>query len=252
MFMDKPLLAIFAHPDDESFLAGGALSLAAKKTKVKIIIATAGEKGRSHIDYEISDDGIAKMRAEELAAAMDVLGINDYLVLDYPDGSLHETDESEIVEKLAGLIRDFNPACILTFGPDGITGHRDHIAIGKFATKAAQMLGIDIFWLARPKSQQNLVESRSWARTKQHYTEIPAAQYKENELIKIDVSVVFEAKKKAIAAHASQGADRYLAPEADGLVRFEYYYKVKNVEKGFGMAKDFSKPFKRDKKTRDF
>ncbi|MBI4174165.1 MAG: PIG-L family deacetylase [Candidatus Aenigmarchaeota archaeon] len=251
MFPEKPLLAIFAHPDDESFLAGGALAMTAKKTGVRIVIATAGEKGRSHIDYKISDEDIAKVRKEETSNAMQALGVKDYTILDYPDGALDNVDEEEIVTRLSGFIREFNPSSILTFGPDGVTGHRDHIAIGRFATKAAAMIGKQVFWLARPAAQHNLVESRSWKRTKQFYGEIPEAPYKESELICIDVSPVLEQKKKAIAAHASQGTDRYLVPEADGLVRVEYYYKVKNIEKGFGMAKGFS-PFKRDKKTRDF
>ncbi len=226
MFPEKPLLAIFAHPDDESFLAGGALAMTAKKTGVRIVIATAGEKGRSHIDYEISDEDIAKMRKEETSNAMQALGVKDYLILDYPDGSLGQVSEEEITKKLISLIRDFKPSSILTFGPDGVTGHRDHIAIGRFATKAAAILGIDVYWLARPKAQQNLVESRSWPRTSQHYTEIPAVPYSENDLIRMDVSGVLEEKKKAIAAHASQGAERYLAPGAEKLIRFEYFYKV--------------------------
>src|SRR3989338_2453061 len=156
MFLDKPILCIFAHPDDESFLAGGAIALAAKKTKVNIIIATAGEKGRAHIDYEISDRGMAEMRRKETEKAMKALGIKDYIILDYPDGALDNVDEKEIVSRLSGFIRDFSLVSVLTFGTDGITGHRDHIAIGKFATKAAARLGKDVFWLARPKAQQRL------------------------------------------------------------------------------------------------
>lgn len=226
MFLEKPLLAIFAHPDDESFIVGGSLAIAAKKTRVKIIIATRGEKGRSHIDYEISDEGIAKMREKELAAAMKALGVEDYLVLDYPDGGLDQVKEKEIVSRLEEMIRDSDPAAVLTFGPDGVTGHRDHIAIGRFATKAASAAGKDVYWLARPLSQQSLVESRSWKRTKQFYDAIQAVPYSESELIRIDVGKLIEAKKKAIAAHASQGPERYLAPETEALLRFEYFYKV--------------------------
>ena len=224
---DKPLLAIFAHPDDESFLAGGALALAAKRTSVKVVIATPGQKGRSHIDYEISDKNLGDLRRRETEEAMKALGVEDYVILDYEDGALDRTDEKEITERLAAIVKDFNPASVLTFGPDGITGHRDHIAIGRFATKAVKVHGVQVYWLARPRSQQNLVRSRDWAKTKKYYGEIPPVPYDESELTCIDVSDVLEVKKKAIASHASQGAERYLAPEAGELIRYEYYCKVK-------------------------
>ena len=224
MFSEK-LLAIFAHPDDESFLAGGTLALAAKRTDVKVVIATPGQKGRSHIDYEISDKNLGDLRRRETGEAMKALGVEDYAILDYEDGALDRTDEKEIAERLAAIMKDFNPASVLTFGPDGITGHRDHIAIGRFATKAAKACGVQVYWLARPRSQQNLVKSSE--RTKKHYSEIPPVPYDESELICIDVSGALEAKKKAIASHASQGAERYLAPEAGKLIRYEYYCKVK-------------------------
>lgn len=229
MFLEEPLLAIFAHPDDESFLAGGTLAMAAKRTGVKIIIATRGEKGRSHIDYEISDEGIAELRAKETEKAMKMLGIEDYEILNYPDGTLGEADEHKTVSKLIGFMRDFKPSSVLTFGPDGVTGHRDHIAIGRFATEAAKACGIDVYWLARPGFQQSMVNSRDWKRTKKFYDEIPPVPYAESELIRVDVSQVIDQKKKAIAAHASQGSKRYLIPEADGLIRHEYFYKVEKV-----------------------
>src|SRR3989338_9045469 len=164
MFSEK-LLAIFAHPDDESFLAGGTLALAAKRTDVKVVIATPGQKGRSHIDYEISDKNLGDLRRRETGEAMKALGVEDYAILDYEDGALDRTDEKEIAERLAAIMKDFNPASVLTFGPDGITGHRDHIAIGRFATKAAKACGVQVYWLARPRSQQNPVRNRDWPKT---------------------------------------------------------------------------------------
>src|SRR3989338_5482165 len=222
---DKKLLAIFAHPDDESFLAGGALALAAKRTEAKEVIATPGQEGRAHIDYEISEKTLGDLRRRETADAMKALGVEDYIILDCEDGALDRTDEKEITERLAAIVKDFSPASVLTFGPDGITGHRDHIAIGRFATKAAKACGVQVYWLSRPRSQQKLAKSSE--RTKKHYSEIPPVPYDESELICIDVSGALEAKKKAIASRASQGAERYLAPEAGKLIRYEYYCKVK-------------------------
>lgn len=227
MFLHKPVLAIFAHPDDESFLAGGALALAARNTHVKIIVATRGEKGRSHIDYEISDNDLANMREKELARAVSILGVKDCDVLDYKDGGLDKVDEEEIIDRLADAIRTFNPHSIITFGPDGISGHHDHIAIGKFVTKAIARLGkFDLYWIARPQSLQNLIESRKWKRTAHNYTEIPDVPYTDDELIHVDVSDVVSIKSKAILSHASQGPERYVDPKAENILKSEYFYKV--------------------------
>ena len=234
MFLKKPILAIFAHPDDESFLVGGALALAAKNTHVKIIIATRGEKGRSHIDYEISDHDLASMREQELAEAVNILNVECNL-LDYKDGELDKANEEEIVARLIKFIRDFNPHSIITFGPDGVTGHRDHIAIGKFTTKAVARIGRDdLYWIARPQSLQNIIESRSWKRTAHNYIEIPEVPYTEDDLIRVDVSEIAQVKSKAILSHASQGPERYLVKEAEGLMKFEYFYKVsENILKNY-------------------
>ena len=121
MFLDRPILAIFAHPDDESFIVGGALTFAARKTQVKIIVATRGEKGKRYIDYEIGDENLAAMRRRELEDAAKALGIKDFIVWDYKDGQLDQADEKEIVARLVNEIRAFSPESVLTFGPDGMT-----------------------------------------------------------------------------------------------------------------------------------
>ena|SRR3989338_2179651 len=225
MFLDRPILAIFAHPDDESFIVGGALTFAARKTQVKIIVATRGEKGKRYIDYEIGDENLAAMRRRELEDAAKALGIKDFIVWDYKDGQLDQADEKEIVARLVNEIRAFSPESVLTFGPDGMTAHRDHIAIGKFATKAVAQLGnVELFWVARPR---HVIESNKWHRNGAQYTKASEVPYNDDELIRIDVSDVIDSKVKAISSHASQGPGRYLASGMKELISSEYFYKVK-------------------------
>jgi len=137
------LLAIFAHPDDESLVAGGALALyAAEGWRTALICATRGEWGpisdESLADYE----NLGETRERELREACEVLGVSWLHFLDLEDGGVAELDADEedaALEKLARSIRELRPKIIITFGPDGLYGHADHIAIGQLATRAREM-----------------------------------------------------------------------------------------------------------------
>jgi LmbE family N-acetylglucosaminyl deacetylase len=143
--LTKPntLLAIFAHPDDESLVAGGALArYAAEGWRTALICATRGEWGpisdESLADYE----NLGEVRERELRAACDVLGVSWLRFLDLEDGSLSALDSEEekaTIEKIADAIRELRPRIIITFGPDGLYGHADHIAIGQFTTRACAL-----------------------------------------------------------------------------------------------------------------
>jgi LmbE family N-acetylglucosaminyl deacetylase len=139
------LLAIFAHPDDESIVAGGALArYAAEGWRTALICATRGEWGpisdESLTDYE----NLGETRERELREACAVLGVSWLRFLDIEDGGVNKLDEAAeyaTLEKLARSIRELRPQIIITFGPDGLYGHEDHIAIGKLATRARDMAG---------------------------------------------------------------------------------------------------------------
>jgi len=134
------LLAIFAHPDDESLVAGGTLArYAAEGWRTALICATRGEWGpisdESLADYE----NLGEVRERELRAACDVLGISWLRFLDLEDGGVAAMDAGEeeaALEKIARAIRELRPQIVITFGPDGLYGHADHIAIGQLTTKA--------------------------------------------------------------------------------------------------------------------
>jgi LmbE family N-acetylglucosaminyl deacetylase len=135
------LLAVLAHPDDESLGLGGVLAkYAAEGVEVSLVTATRGEKGR----YHEHRDGpghpgprrLGEIREAELRAAAEILGIRDVAILGHPDGALDQVDPREIVAVLAGHIRRVRPHVVITFPPDGAYGHPDHIAICQFATAA--------------------------------------------------------------------------------------------------------------------
>jgi N-acetyl-1-D-myo-inositol-2-amino-2-deoxy-alpha-D-glucopyranoside deacetylase len=132
------VLAIFAHPDDESLLAGGTLAAcAAQGHEVAILSLTRGEAG------PISQPGINRetlgtVRETELRAAATALGVSNVECLGYPDGELSWADGVEIEADIAGRIEAWRPEVVITFGPEGLYWHPDHIATHNFTTAAIE------------------------------------------------------------------------------------------------------------------
>jgi LmbE family N-acetylglucosaminyl deacetylase len=131
------LLAVLAHPDDESLGIGGTLArYASEGVETFLVTATRGERGRSGGTTAVSPAQLGALREAELMAAATTLGISEVQFLDYADGALDQADPREAVERIAGHIRRIKPHVVLTFGPDGAYGHPDHIAISQLTTSA--------------------------------------------------------------------------------------------------------------------
>jgi LmbE family N-acetylglucosaminyl deacetylase len=132
------ILGVWAHPDDESYLmAGTALLAASAGSHVACLTATLGEAGETSDEDRWPRAELASIRRREMAACLDLLGVRDHTWLDLPDGGLHEVDRERGVDSVSEVVERVRPDTILTFGPDGMTGHPDHIAIGRWATEAA-------------------------------------------------------------------------------------------------------------------
>lgn len=136
------ILSIWAHPDDETYLAGGIMADAVQRGgRVVCVTATRGELGSPDPQRWPPGPPLAALRTEELAAALAELGITEHHWLDYPDGGCASVDQDEAVGRLAEIMRDVRPDTVLTFGPDGMTGHSDHRAVGGWALAAAEAVG---------------------------------------------------------------------------------------------------------------
>jgi LmbE family N-acetylglucosaminyl deacetylase len=133
------LLALLAHPDDESLGFGGSLAkYAAEGVDTFVITATRGDAGRFH-DPDRPSPGreeVGRVRELELRAAAAELGVKEVEVLGYPDGGLDRVDVHEGVARIARGIRRIRPHVVITFDPFGAYGHPDHIAICQLATAA--------------------------------------------------------------------------------------------------------------------
>jgi N-acetyl-1-D-myo-inositol-2-amino-2-deoxy-alpha-D-glucopyranoside deacetylase len=133
------VLALFAHPDDESLLAGGTLAAcAAAGVRVAIVSMTRGERGPSAGSEPAARGGLGAVRERELHAAAAALGAASAECLDYPDGSLAGADETEVAERLASLIRREGPEAVISFAPEGLYWHPDHLAVTRFLTAALE------------------------------------------------------------------------------------------------------------------
>jgi LmbE family N-acetylglucosaminyl deacetylase len=136
------LLCVLAHPDDESLGTGGVLALAAEQgVETFLVTATRGERGR--IGEERPGPEVAgPIRERELRGAAAVLGVREVVLLGYLDGELDRAAPHEAISKVAAGIRRLRPHVVVTFPPDGIYGHPDHVAISQF-TGAALVAAAD-------------------------------------------------------------------------------------------------------------
>ncbi|WP_088831242.1 PIG-L deacetylase family protein [Paenibacillus tyrfis] len=135
--MKKRWLFVFAHPDDESFAAGGTIAkLSSTGHEVVLACATSGCKGKSGEFQFATREELARHREEELRGACSVLGVAELILYRYPDGELKSIDPEALAERICSTIAELKPDVVLTFPPDGVTGHPDHIAISQATEKA--------------------------------------------------------------------------------------------------------------------
>lgn len=136
------LLAVLAHPDDESLGLGGTLARYAREgVEVSLIVATHGQAGRYRgiapgAPGHPGADELARIREIELRAAVRELGIRELTLLGYRDQALDRARHAEVITRIAAQLRRLRPQVVLTFGADGAYGHPDHVAISQFTTAA--------------------------------------------------------------------------------------------------------------------
>ncbi|MEM7347253.1 MAG: PIG-L deacetylase family protein [Chloroflexota bacterium] len=141
------LVAIFAHPDDEAFGTGGTLTKYVEEgVDVHLVMATLGEAGRVANPNITLTEPISVLRKQELQNACLCYGIDNLHLLGYTDGQTTIVPQNEPVHKLVTLLREIKPQVVVSFGPDGIYGHYDHLAIHRWATAAVQLAGDDQRW----------------------------------------------------------------------------------------------------------
>jgi len=132
------LMAIFAHPDDESLGIGASLAKYADEgVETYLVCATRGERGWDGDEQDFPGlEAFGKVREAELHSAARVLGLQRVDFLDYIDGDLDQADPQQAIAKIVACLRTARPQIVITFPPDGSYGHPDHIAISQFTAAA--------------------------------------------------------------------------------------------------------------------
>jgi LmbE family N-acetylglucosaminyl deacetylase len=132
------LMAILAHPDDESIGIGATLArYAAEGVDVTLITATRGQYGWPGAPaVNPGPEALGRQREAELRAAARALGLRELVLLDYVDGELDQADGDQVVCELVAHLRRVRPQVVVTFGLDGVYGHPDHMAISRLTTAA--------------------------------------------------------------------------------------------------------------------
>jgi LmbE family N-acetylglucosaminyl deacetylase len=148
------VLGIWAHPDDEAYLSGGLMATARDcGQRVVCVTATRGELGTTD-PVEWPPRRLAEERTRELARCLGVLGVTEHHWLGYRDGTCQTVPPSDAVARLCELVEDVAPDTVLTFGPDGFTGHPDHQVVSAWVSAAvdrAAPAGVRLLHAAFPE-----------------------------------------------------------------------------------------------------
>lgn len=239
----RTLLAILAHPDDESFGMGGTLALyASRGVDVHLVCATRGEVGDVAPELLEGFDSIAALRESELRCAAGILGLAGIHFLDYRDSGMPGSPDNshpralafqpleEVAANVVCYIRELKPQVVLTFDPIGGYRHPDHIAIQRATALAFERAADPGFapqsgppWLPQRlyfhKMPNGLLKFAVKVlplvgRDPHKFGSngdidlVPIAEASFPTHARVDIRSVLEKKEKAGACHVSQGGGR--------------------------------------------
>lgn len=191
---------------------GGTLAkYAAEGAQVTLICATRGEAGIPGL----SSEATGQVRERELHAAAHVLGLGEVRFLGYHDGQLAQAEPEQVIGQLVKMMQEIRPQVVITFGPDGISGHPDHLAIHHFTTQAFDQAELPgrLFYLAPSEA------------TLQGCGVMPSQEIAGGPVAGIDVGDYRVAKVRAMQCHASQKPPYPGSPEQEAarLACHEYF-----------------------------
>ncbi len=206
--MPGPLLLVFAHPDDESSsVAGTTAKYTQRGVSVDLICATRGEKGtRLGVPPDVD---LAIAREAELRIAARITGIRDIYLLGYMDGDLGQADVGEVANQVMKIMQKVQPEVVITFGPDGISGHPDHKAISRATTVAFRMLTESgngprkLYYVTIPDSALTEIGNEDLDEIK--------TRSDDEVTTTINITGHLDTKIRALEAHSSQQDARWLA-----------------------------------------
>lgn len=187
----RSVLAVVAHPDDESFGLGAVIDgFVRAGTSVSLLCFTRGEASTLHgVDGELSE-----VRAAELADAAEVLGISSVRLLSYPDGALADVPVDELVDQVLEMVDRTGAEGLLVFDPSGVTGHPDHVHATTVAARAGERRGLGVLAWTLPNPVPSQLESEFGACFSGH----------DPEQVDVVLTVSRDRQLEAVTRHPSQ------------------------------------------------
>lgn len=185
------VLAVVAHPDDESFGLGAILdAFTGAGSRVDVLCLTHGEATTLHG----APGDLASVRSAELASAAEVLGVTHTTLLDHPDGALSELNAAKLASAVFAVADSTRVDGLLVFDTTGVTGHPDHVAATAAGLLAAEMLELPVLGWTLPEAVAAQLNEELGA----SFTGHP------DEEISLRVSVDRVRQRLASRAHVSQ------------------------------------------------
>lgn len=193
--MDKrSYVCIFAHPDDEAFVAGGTIAkYASRGDDVYLICVTDGDDKTNG-----EKENLPKIRQKELKKSAEILGIKKVFNLGYKDGELRNNIYHEVAEKIEKILTELKPDTLITFEPRGVSGHIDHM----FCSMITSYLFRKLTFIKRVLYAAT---TKKVSREMKDYFIFFPPGYDKSEVDKVEeVGKYWDKKIKAIMAHESQ------------------------------------------------
>jgi len=221
--MTIKLVGVFAHPDDDVYTLGATLIAHRGRLDTTLVFATSGEAGPITDPAAVAREDLPAVREAEQRAAMEALGVAGSTTsrfLRLPDYYLPDVPFDDLVARVTDVLVELRPDVVVTFGPDGMTSHHDHIRVGEATTTAFDRLAPEqapthLFHVALPRADVD-----------RFYADLEQAGYgNEGDLFNVagvpdeQVAVRFDArpyrrtKLNAILAHRSQICEWERIPE---------------------------------------
>lgn len=211
----RRVACVFAHPDDDTYGVGGSLAIHADDVALTAVLATSGDAGRIADPSLATREDLGRVREAEDEASWLALGLEpDLRFLRRPDGGLPALRD-ELASEVREILRETEPEVVVTFGPDGITGHEDHITVGAAATEAfhaerergtpglARLLHVAI--AAGDLERLNkLLRERGLEPMDPTQPFMPRGVADDAIGVRVDASSVYERKVEALRSHKTQ------------------------------------------------
>jgi LmbE family N-acetylglucosaminyl deacetylase len=162
------VLAVFAHPDDESLACGGTLArLSDAGARIVVLCASHGERGSISDPSLVPDGDLGRVRAQELREAARVLGVAEVVLLDHPDGCLRWAHVPQFHADIVAVTKRCRPDAVVTFAEDGLYWHADHIGVHERTYTALRSLGAEappLYYVTMPQGAIHQIVEAAHAR----------------------------------------------------------------------------------------